>query len=457
MPSLATYFFTASLLSYHGAYALPSQEPASLKVRALEGDTVSNSWIIRYKGDAGASAIKASQAKTASFLKKRDLQTQVRAEWTEPRHFNLSGFFGTHIHGDEAAVHDLAADPAIDYISPDGVAQLAVKVTQKNAQPGLHRISHAKPPSSPPYQFVYDGSGGAGITAYIIDTGIFINHPDFTGRARYGHNSYYPDNDPEDNLGHGSNVAGILAGDTFGVAKKASLVAVKACDFRGCPVSALLDSMQWTHDDAEANGRISTSVVNLSVGWIYDQSLNDMVEALVASGISVFVAAGNDNVGIHPSRQHVCLEPQDDVANHSPASAPNAITVGAISAFNDSKADFSNYGAGVDIFAPGVDILGPSYNQTGVDNPFPTEQNNGTSQATPHVAGIAAYLMAEEGLKTPAAVRARLIQLASRTGASVSNHAQPRESIIDGNTDMPWQVKQNVGSTTSLIANNGYL
>ncbi|KAK8063339.1 subtilisin-like serine protease-like protein PR1A [Apiospora saccharicola] len=429
MPSLARSFFAAFLLSYHGAYALPSQEPASLKVRALEGDTVSNSWIIRYKSDAGASAIKASQAKTASFLKKRDLQTQVRAEGTEPRHFNLSGFFGTHVHGDEAAVHELAADPAIDYISPDGVAQLAVKVTQKNAQPGLHRVSHAKPPSSPPYQFVYNSSGGAGITAYIIDTGIFINHPDFTGRARYGHNSYYPDNDPEDNLGHGSNVAGILAGDTFGVAKKASLVAVKACDFRGCPVSALLDSMQWTHDDAEANGRISTSVVNLSVGWIYDQSLNDMVEALVASGISVFVAAGNDN---------------DDVANHSPASAPNAITVGAISAFNDSKADFSNYGAGVDIFAPGVDILGPSYNQTGVDDPFPTEQNNGTSQATPHVAGIAAYLMAEEGLRSPAAVRARLIQLASRTGASVSNHLQPaaapspvrQPAIVDVISDM---------------------
>lgn len=68
------------------------------------------------------------------------------------------------------------------------------------------------------------------------------------------------------------------------------------------------------------------------------------------------------------------------MANHSPASAPNAITVGAINAFNDHKADFSNYGAGVDIFAPGVDILGPSYNETGIDDPFPTEQNNGTSQ-----------------------------------------------------------------------------
>ncbi|KAK8030093.1 alkaline protease (oryzin) [Apiospora rasikravindrae] len=421
MSSLTNSFFAALLLSVSGANALPSQGPTSLKVRAVEGETVSNSWIIRYKDGAGDNAIKASQAKTASLLKKRNLRREAPFDLREPRHFNVSGFFGTHIHGDEAAVHELAADPAIDYISPDGLAQLAATATQQNAQPGLHRISHAKPPSSPPYQFVYDDSDGAGITAYVIDTGIFINHPDFTGRARYGHNSYYPDNDPEDNLGHGSNVAGILAGDKFGVAKKAQLVAVKACDFRGCPVSALLDSMQWTHDDAEANGRLSTSIVNLSVGWIYDQSLNDMVEALVASGIPMFIAAGNDN---------------DDVANHSPASAPNAITVGAISAFNDSKADFSNYGAGVDIFAPGVDILGPSYNQTGADDSFPTEQNNGTSQATPHVAGIAAYLMAKEGLKTPAAVRARLIQLASATGALV---------------------KQNVGSTTNLIANNGYL
>ncbi|KAK8116424.1 putative alkaline protease (oryzin) [Apiospora kogelbergensis] len=370
-----------------------------------------------------------------------NVRTRAGSDGIEPRYFNVSGFFGTHVYGDEAAVHELAADPAVDYISPDGVAPLAAKVTQKNAQPGLHRISHAKPPSKPHYQYVYDESAGKGITAYIIDTGIFINHPDFTGRARYGHNSYYPNDDPEDNLGHGSNVAGILAGETFGVAKKAQLVAVKACDFRGCPVSALLDSMQWTHDDASANGRVSTSVVNLSVGWIYDQSLNDMVESLVASGIAMFVAAGNDNVSIPVALTH-------NFSNHSPASAPNAITVGAISAFNDSKASFSNYGAGVDIFAPGVDILGPSYNQTGADNSFPTEQNNGTSQewaytnshaiiiATPHVAGIAAYLMAKEGLRTPAAVRARLIQLASSTGALV---------------------KQNVGSTTGLIANNGYL
>lgn len=128
-----------------------------------------------------------------------------------------------------------------------------------------------------------------------------------------------------------SNVAGILAGETFGVAKKAQLVAVKACDFRGCPVSALLDSMQWTHDvshcrsttltsapryradhvqDASANGRVSTSVVNLSVGWIYDQSLNDMVESLVASGIAMFVAAGNDNVSIPVALTHnFCKQP----------------------------------------------------------------------------------------------------------------------------------------------------
>ncbi|KAK8079203.1 peptidase S8/S53 domain-containing protein [Apiospora phragmitis] len=332
--ALTISLLTSLLLSCYGVDALPSQVSASLKVRAVEGETVPSSWIIR-------------QAKTASLLKRRNFRDEARFGWAEPRHFNVSIFFGTHLYGDEAAIHELAADPAIDYISPDA--------TQQNAQPGLHRISHAQPPSSPPYQFVYDDSAGAGITAYVIDTGIFINHPDFTGRARYGHNSVFPDNDPEDNLGHGSNVAGILAGDTFGVAKKAQLVAVKACDFRGCPVSALLDSMQWTHDDAAANSRLSTSVVNLSVGWIYDQSLNDMVEALVASGIPMFSSSRK--------RQ-----------------SPNAMTVGAISAFNDSKAIFSNYGAGVDIFAPGVDILGPSYNQTGADDPFPTEENNGTSQ-----------------------------------------------------------------------------
>lgn len=120
MSSLTRSTLIALLLSCYGAHALPSQQPSSLKVRALEGETVPNSWIIRYKGDIEDSAIKASQAKTASLLKKRDPRNQIRSDWAEPRHFNLSGFLGTHVHGDEAAIHELAADPAIDYISPDG-------------------------------------------------------------------------------------------------------------------------------------------------------------------------------------------------------------------------------------------------------------------------------------------------------------------------------------------------
>lgn len=120
MSTVTRSFLAVLLLSCYGTNALPSMESASLKVRALEGETLSNSWIIRYKSDAEDNAIKASQAKTASFLKKRNLRTQTRSEWAEPRHFNLSGFLGTHVHGDEAAVHELAADPTIDYISPDG-------------------------------------------------------------------------------------------------------------------------------------------------------------------------------------------------------------------------------------------------------------------------------------------------------------------------------------------------
>lgn len=120
MPSLTKAFLFVLLLTSSGTDAFPSREPASLKIRAVAGETVPNSWIIRYRSEVGDKAIKASQAKTASLLRKRNVRTRAGSDGIEPRYFNVSGFFGTHVYGDEAAVHELAADPAVDYISPDG-------------------------------------------------------------------------------------------------------------------------------------------------------------------------------------------------------------------------------------------------------------------------------------------------------------------------------------------------
>lgn len=169
-------------------------------------------------------------------------------------------------------------------------------------------------------------------------------------------------------------------------------------------------------EDAVAKGRSGKAVMNMSLGGGQSRALNSAINAIADAGVVPVVAAGNEN---------------QDTANTSPGSAERAITVGAIDQRTDERADFSNFGELVDIFAPGVNVL-----SLGIASDTATESLSGTSMASPHVAGLAAYLMALEGITDQAAVADRIVELASLTGARVSN---------------------NVPGTTSLIANNGNL
>ena len=154
--------------------------------------------------------------------------------------------------------------------------------------------------------------------------------------------------------------------------------------------------------------------MNMSLGGGRSRAVNQAINNIAAAGVVPVVAAGNED---------------QDTANTSPGSAEAAICVGAIDQRTDERADFSNFGELVDVFAPGVDVL-----SVGVESDTATESLSGTSMASPHVAGLAAYLMALEGITDPAAVADRIKQLAQATGAQVGN---------------------NVPGTTSLIANNG--
>jgi subtilisin family serine protease len=174
--------------------------------------------------------------------------------------------------------------------------------------------------------------------------------------------------------------------------------------------------MQFVIDDVQQKNIAGKAVMNMSLGGARSNAINRAIQAMFDAGIVPVVAAGNE---------------AQDTANTSPGSAANAITVGAIDATTDERASFSNFGAGVDIFAPGVDVL-----SVGIASDIATDTLSGTSMASPHVAGLAAYLMALQGLTQPIEVTELIKNLAASSGASVKN---------------------NVRGTSNLIANNGNL
>lgn len=215
---------------------------------------------------------------------------------------------------------------------------------------------------------------------------------DFGGRATWGAN--FADRNNRDSQGHGTHVAGTIAGTTYGVAKRAKIIAVKVLGDDGAgSTSKLIAGIQWAIAHATANGGLKKSVVNMSLGGGYSNAVNRAVEAATAQGLTFVVAAGNDG---------------KDARNYSPASSPNAITVGATQE-GDGRASYSNYGSVVDVFAPGSQIVSTWFTS---NNAFHTL--SGTSMASPHVAGIAAYLIADEGLAGSSQVTARIKQLAQR-------------------------------------------
>jgi oryzin len=134
-------------------------------------------------------------------------------------------------------------------------------VTQNNAEPGLGRISHRQSPSN---QYVFDDSAGRGTFAYVIDTGINVNHTEFSGRASLGAN--FAGGAHVDSDGHGTHVAGTIGGNTFGVAKNTNLISVKTFGTGSSAASTIMKGFEWAVNDITSRGRAGTSVINMSLG-----------------------------------------------------------------------------------------------------------------------------------------------------------------------------------------------
>lgn len=300
--------------------------------------------------------------------------------------------------GGGLVISQLSALPGVKYVERDAVVEAAQSpmATQDNPPSwGLNRIDQRLLPLDTSYQ--YPSTAGSGVTIYIIDTGIHVDHPEFGGRAVRGYVAIKKEG-PGDGYGHGTHCAGTAGGGSVGVAKAARLVEVKVLNKRGRGSwSSVLDGMLWAQGNCSAPG--ARCVASLSLGGPKSAAVNAAVESLAAAGIVVAVAAGNSNA---------------DACRSSPASAPSAITVGA-TVRSDARARFSNWGACVDVFAPGALInssMAPA--RCPKQGPPCYVAWSGTSMATPHVAGAAALAWSEMG---PGAagrdVTARLLQVAT--------------------------------------------
>jgi subtilisin family serine protease len=277
----------------------------------------------------------------------------------------------------------LAADARVAYIERDGMAH--TMVTQTGATWGLDRIDQQNLPLSTTYTY---SNTGAGVTAYIIDTGIRYDHADFGGRASFGYDSF--GGNGGDCNGHGTHVAGTVGGAIYGVAKEVTLVAVRVLNCSGSGSwSGVIAGIDWVTANAA-----KPAVANMSLGGGASTAVDNAVKNSIASGVSYAIAAGNGNMaGV-----------AQDACKSSPARVPEAMTIGATDK-TDRKASWSNFGSCIDWFAPGVGITSAWHTSNSATNTI-----SGTSMATPHTAGVAALHLQGNPNHSPQQVRDALYE-----------------------------------------------
>ncbi|WP_447009790.1 S8 family peptidase [Saccharothrix hoggarensis] len=360
LPGLAVAALTVTLL------ATPAHAEGVV-LHAGSPTAVPGSYLVKLKDTTTASAVTTTVA--------------TRFDAAVTRRFPAFGGFAATLTPKQA--RRLAADPAVEYVEQDQVVH--ANATQTGAPWGLDRIDQRALPLSTTYGYTTVGSG---VTAYVIDTGIRVTHAEFGGRAVHGYDAVDNDAVAQDDNGHGTHVAGIIAGRTHGVAKGVRAVAVRVLNGQGSgTIAGVVAGVDWVTRNAAR-----PAVANFSLGGSASVALDDAVRRLVASGVTASVTAGGSG---------------GSVANVSPARVVEALTSGATTQA-DARASFSNYGAGVDLYAPGVGITSAWHTGDTATNTL-----SGTSMATGFVTGVAARLLQSNRAATPAEVHAEIVREAT--------------------------------------------
>jgi len=297
-------------------------------------------------------------------------------------------------------VRILKLNPTVSLIEKDQVFK-SNATTQTNATWGLDRSDQR----NLPLNSTYNADGNAqGVPVYVVDTGVLASHQDFTGRVKAGYTAVPDGNGTTDCNGHGTHVAGTIAGTKYGIAKSASIIPVRVLDCNGSgTTSTVIAGLDWV---ASQNPR--NAVVNLSLGGGTSTALDDAINRVVNKDIVVVVAAGNNNA---------------DACNYSPSRVPAAITVGATTN-QDQRANYSNYGKCLDVFAPGSNITSDWYSSNTA-----TATASGTSMASPHVAGFAAILRAIYTGENVSQITNRILNKATTNKVTDSQTGSPNRLL----------------------------